>query len=79
MSSPLDFQTEGPGLESHEGHIFFSFSYFFFSPHSLKSAQVLMNVFFFANKDRNFAIELQMTVNAPLVIKNWTDRLGVQK
>ena len=64
MSSPLDFQTEGPGFESHqpEGHIGFFLFFFntFFSHHSLKNAQILTNVvcFFCANQDRNFAIEL---------------------
>ena len=43
MSSPLDFQTEGPGFKSHQGLMFFLY---LFSPHSLKNAQILMNVVF---------------------------------
>ena len=45
MSSPLDFQTEGPGFESHQGHILVFI--FFLSPNSLQNAQILMNVVFF--------------------------------
>ena len=58
MSSPLDFHTEGLGFESHQGHMWYFFIYFFFVvvvfllfcfysffflPHSLKNAQILMN------------------------------------
>ena len=39
MSSPLDFQTESPGFESHQGHFFFYT--FFFRPIVLE-----MNVVF---------------------------------
>ena len=48
-SPPLDFQTEGTGFESHQGNMcccFFFFKYLF-SLHSLKDAQILMNVVFF--------------------------------
>ena len=44
MSSLLHFQTEGPGIESHQGRMLLSY---FFLPHSLKNAQILMNVMFF--------------------------------
>ena len=37
MSSPLDFQTEGPGFESHHGHYVVC----------LKNAQIRMYVVFF--------------------------------
>ena len=44
MIGPLNFQTEGRGFESHQGHLLFSY---FFWPRSLKNAQILMNVMFF--------------------------------
>ena len=44
VSSPLDFQTEGPRFESHQCHMLFSY---FFTPHSLRNARILMNVMFF--------------------------------
>ena len=50
MSSPLDFQTEGPVFESHQGNIF---SYFF-SSHSLKMLKFSRMSFFRSNQDRNF-------------------------
>ena len=30
MSNPLDFPTEGPGFEFHQGHMFFVVVFFFF-------------------------------------------------
>ena len=63
MSSPLDFQTEDPGFESHQSHIevfFFITMFFFFFAIVLKcsnSHECL--VFFVLNQDRNFAIELK--------------------
>ena len=30
MTSPLDFQTEGPGFESEQGNVFFCVFFFFF-------------------------------------------------
>ena len=49
MSSPLHFQAEGPGFEYHHPSRFVVVVFFvlFFSRHSLKNAQFLMNVVFF--------------------------------
>ena len=49
MSCPLDFQTEGPGFESHQVHMLFFLCVFFtlFSSPSQKNALILINVVFF--------------------------------
>ena len=63
MSSPLDFQTESPAFESHQGHIcyFFLLLFFFFFLRTIVlkcSNSRECRVFFCANQDRNFVIEL---------------------